>query len=56
MFFIDKDGNLQFMDAKKRINDSDFFTEMWSKKYGVTVKEKKQNIIDFVNGIKKNVY
>jgi hypothetical protein len=56
MFFIDKKGNLQHMDAKKRMNDGEFFVKMWNKKFGVTIREKKQNIIEFANGIKKNVY
>lgn len=56
MFFIDKNGDLQYMDAKKRTNDTEFFVDMWNKKYGVNIKEKKQNIIDFANGIKKTVY
>lgn len=56
MFIISKDGQLKFIDPKMRLNDKDYFEQLWKIKYNIVFKEKKQNIMDYALGIKKTVY
>lgn len=50
MFYIDKDGKLQFQDAKMRLSDKEYFLKIWKHKYGFHFKEKTQNILEYSLG------
>lgn len=56
MFFIDKNGKLQFNDSNTKQNDKEYYKALWREKYNIRFKEKKLDIMNFINGKTKSVY
>lgn len=56
MFFINSEGKIDSISYENKINDKNFYQELWKRKYNVIFKEKKQNILDYVLGKTKSVY